>query len=65
VPWFNFEHIPIVQNDPYHYGEPDALPVADMGRVMSPVGAPAGSVTHEELGAGVEDGDRDPRPPIL
>jgi hypothetical protein len=32
---------------------------------MSAVGAPAGSVTHEELGAGVEDGDRDPRPPIL
>ena len=23
VPWFNFEHIPIVTNDPYHYGEPD------------------------------------------
>ena len=31
VPWFNFEHIPVVLNDPYHYGEPDAAPVADLG----------------------------------
>ena len=22
VPWFNFEHIPVILNDPYHYGEP-------------------------------------------
>jgi hypothetical protein len=64
VPWFNFEHIPVILNDPYHYGEPDAAPVADLGKVMSVVGAPAGSVDHEELGTGVE-GDGDPRPPIL
>ncbi len=31
VPWFNFERIPIVLTDPYHYGEPDALKVADLG----------------------------------
>ena len=35
VPWFNFEHIPVVTNDPYHYGEPDAAPVADLGMAMS------------------------------
>jgi cytochrome c oxidase subunit I len=64
VPWFNFEHIPVVLNDPYHYGEADALPVADLGRPMATVGAPAGSVTQDELGTGVE-GDGDPRPPIL
>jgi len=50
-------------NDPYHYGEPDAPPVADLGKVMSAVGAPAGSGGHEELSTGVE-GDGDPRPPI-
>ena len=63
VPWYNFEHIPVVTNDPYHYGEPDAAPVADLGLAMSAV-APAGAVGHDELGAGVE-GDGDPRPPIL
>jgi len=31
VPWFNFERIPIVLTDPYHYGEPDAQKVADLG----------------------------------
>ena len=36
VPWFNFEHIPVVLNDPYHYGEPDAAPVADLGRPCPP-----------------------------
>jgi len=52
VPWFNFEHIPVVLNDPYHYGEPDAAPVADMGMAMSAV-APAGAVDHDELAADV------------
>ena len=37
VPWFNFEHIPVITNDPYHYGEPDAAPVADLGMAMSVV----------------------------
>ena len=31
VPWFNFERIPIVLTDPYHYGERDAQKVADLG----------------------------------
>ncbi len=51
VPWFNFEHIPVVLNDPYHYGEADAAPVADLGLALSAV-APAGSVEPEELAWG-------------
>jgi cytochrome c oxidase subunit I len=39
VPYFNFERIPVVLNDPYHYGEPSPVLVADLG---SEVGAPAG-----------------------
>jgi cytochrome c oxidase subunit 1 len=31
IPYDNFKRIPIVLADPYHYGEPDALPVADLG----------------------------------
>ena len=31
VPWFDFERIPVVLSDPYHYGEPEAPPVADLG----------------------------------
>jgi cytochrome c oxidase subunit 1 len=31
VPPDNFDRIPIVLNDPYHYGESDAVPVADLG----------------------------------
>jgi cytochrome c oxidase subunit 1 len=63
VPWFNFEHIPVVLNDPYHYGEPEALPVADLGMALS-AAAPAGSVGPDDLGSGAVDGDHDPRPPI-
>ena len=55
VPWFNFEHIPVVTNDPYHYGEPDAAPVADLGMAMSAV-APEGSV--EPRGARHRSGRR-------
>ena len=51
VPWFNFEHIPVVLNDPYHYGEPDARtggrPRA--GRCRPSARRPARS-DHEELG---------------
>src|SRR5208283_2451765 len=31
VPWFDFERIPVVLSDPYHYGESAAPPVADLG----------------------------------
>ena len=37
VPAYNFERIPTITSDPYGYGEPDAVPVADFGR-----GVPAG-----------------------
>jgi heme/copper-type cytochrome/quinol oxidase subunit 1 len=62
VPWYNFEHIPVITNDPYHYGEPGAPAVADLGRSMASVGAPAGSVSSDDLETGTGDGD--PRPPI-
>jgi len=38
VPFHNFERIPVILTDPYHYGEEDPLPVADLGL---PVGAGA------------------------
>jgi cytochrome c oxidase subunit I len=63
VPWFNFERIPVVTNDPYHYGEPDARPVADLGTPLVSVGA----VSHEEAArageATQQGGEFDPRPP--
>jgi cytochrome c oxidase subunit 1 len=62
VPWFNFEHIPVVTNDPYHYGEPDAPPVADLGRVMATIGPPEGSEPPDDPASGLQSGD--PRPPI-
>src|SRR5450631_2744512 len=31
VPYYNFERIPVVLSDPYHYGEGDAPAVADLG----------------------------------
>ena len=31
VPYYNFERIPVVLSDPYHYGEEDAPAVADLG----------------------------------
>jgi cytochrome c oxidase subunit 1 len=30
VPYYNFDRIPVITNDPYHYSEPDAAPVADL-----------------------------------
>ncbi|MGH8981877.1 MAG: cytochrome c oxidase subunit I [Acidimicrobiales bacterium] len=30
VPSYNFERIPVVLTDPYHYGEPQHVPVADL-----------------------------------
>jgi cytochrome c oxidase subunit 1 len=34
VPPYNFERIPVILSDPYHYSEPGALPVADFGPVL-------------------------------
>ena len=39
VPAYNFERIPTITSDPYGYGEPGAVPVADFGGV--PAGASA------------------------
>jgi cytochrome c oxidase subunit 1 len=63
VPWFNFEHIPVVTNDPYHYGEPDAPPVADLGRVMATIGPPEGAEPRDD---GPADGPQGggARPPV-
>jgi len=56
VPYYNFERIPVVLTDPYHYGESDAPSVADLGDpVLVGVAAPAAadgppdteSVQHE------------------
>jgi cytochrome c oxidase subunit 1 len=65
VPWFNFEHIPVVLTDPYRYGEPDAPPVADLGLEMALVpGAPTEAIDPGDVAP--DDGvATDPRPPIV
>ena len=64
VPYYNFERIPVVLSDPYHYSEAEAAPVADLGHGRwRPSAAPAGSV--DPRGARHQrEGDDDPRPPI-
>jgi cytochrome aa3-600 menaquinol oxidase subunit I len=42
IPWHNFERIPVVMSDPYHYSEADAPPLADFGEKAP---APATSST--------------------
>jgi cytochrome c oxidase subunit 1 len=59
VPWFNFERVPVVLADPYHYGEQDAPPVADLGE-SELVTAGAGRAV---VGPPDGEGDGDPRPP--
>ena len=68
VPWYNFERIPVVNSDPYHYGEPGALPVADLGReplVTAGVVSKEEAVQPGELESPDDTDDFDPRPPIL
>jgi len=38
VPAHNFDRIPVITNDPYHYSEPGATPLADLGRGSSSTG---------------------------
>jgi cytochrome c oxidase subunit 1 len=65
VPWYNFERIPVVLDDPYHYGERDAPPVADLGRELVGAGRVSSeAVDPDDLSPGGRD-DLDPRPPIL
>jgi cytochrome c oxidase subunit 1 len=63
VPWFNFERIPVVLADPYHYSEPGAPPVADLGTPLTRVGA-VSSEEATEVAGHTERGGVDPRPPI-
>ena len=67
VPWFNFERIPVVLNDPYHYGELDASPVADLGEhplVAAGAVRSSDAVPAKEVRPPGEDGGGlDPRPP--
>ena len=67
VPAFNFDRIPVVMADPYHYGEADAPAVADLGpRTLAMSGA-AALDTATALGSDAvagEEGSADPRPPI-
>jgi cytochrome c oxidase subunit I len=46
-PPHNFEHIPVVIAEPYEYGDPNALPVADLN-------PPAGVISGALAGAGSE-----------
>jgi len=44
LPWYNFERLPVILSDPYRYGDPEALPVADLRGLVAVAGAtPAGS----------------------
>jgi len=56
VPFFNFERIPVILDNPYHYGEPEPVAVADMGGGL--VGA---GVTH---GTPQPPLTLEPRPPL-
>jgi cytochrome c oxidase subunit 1 len=65
IPWYNFERIPVVLDDPYHYGERNAPPVADLGRELIAAGrVSVEPVDPDDLSPGGAD-DLDPRPPIL
>jgi cytochrome c oxidase subunit 1 len=52
VPFHNFDRIPVVLTDPYHYGEGRPVPVAELG---VPVGAGAGSGLGTSASSYVED----------
>jgi cytochrome c oxidase subunit 1 len=69
VPWFDFERIPVVLADPYHYGESAAPPVADLGiPSLASVGAvnPGEAVSPREIASPPDvPQDFDPRPPIV
>ncbi|MGO9657286.1 MAG: cbb3-type cytochrome c oxidase subunit I [Acidimicrobiales bacterium] len=56
VPYYNFERIPVVLHDPYHYGEPQRVPVADLG-----AGLPAAGLT---VATAAPPTDLGPRPPL-
>jgi len=54
VPYYNFERIPVVLSDPYHYSEDDPPAVADLGDgTLVTAGASSPASVAE-----------DPRPPV-
>ena len=69
VPWFDFERIPVVLSDPYHYGESAAPPVADLGvPSLASVGVIGygEAVSSRDIESPPEQaGDLDPRPPVI
>ena len=65
VPWYNFERIPVVLDDPYHYGERDAPPVADLGRELVAAGRVSTEPVDPDELSPADGNDLDPRPPIL
>ena len=50
VPFYNFERIPVILHNPYHYGEPEPVQVADLGGAL--------------VGAGVSQGTAQPPPSL-
>jgi cytochrome c oxidase subunit 1 len=69
VPSYNFERIPVVLSDPYHYSEPGAIPVADLGGGESLVGATVSPGAHaapqtQSPSSPRVEGSDPPRPPI-
>jgi cytochrome c oxidase subunit 1 len=67
LPVYNFARIPVVLADPYHYGQIDATPVADLGPrtlVLSGAVPPDPSVVPESEVVPGNEGSSDPRPPF-
>jgi cytochrome c oxidase subunit 1 len=49
IPIYNFERIPVIMTDPYHYSEPGAPALADFGeKVMAPNTSPPSSSTSTD-----------------
>ena len=55
VPFYNFERIPVILSDPYHYDEAEPLPVADLGLATAGIGAGAGRGGSGDAGTAVTD----------
>ncbi len=67
-PWYNFERIPVVLADPYHYSEPVPVPVADLApdnfaeaagngvAAAAMAGAGTGGASSGGSSAGTQDG---------
>jgi cytochrome c oxidase subunit 1 len=56
-PWYNFERIPVVLDDPYHYSEPQHVPVADLSPAPADfaLAANGGEEAPTPVGAGLSE----------